>query len=129
MTQDRSALVVGSEHIDQYGHVGYKAVASMLEPYQDVVLASRGTTFETIEACFGLRSFVRKLEILYPGQLKEGDKCEVSTELEFGRTSMTFKQIVTRADLTVLTLTMVVVMVDGDGEKAPIPEELKEQLS
>ena len=124
-------LVVGSEHIDEYGHVNYKAVATMLEPFQDEFIESHGTTFKQITVDYGFRSFVKKLEIVWFGQLRQGDRCYVSTELKFGETSMTFGQTISRESdgATLVASSIVVVMVDRENKKVPIPTKLKEQLS
>ena len=124
-------LVISSEHIDEYGHVNYKSIAAILEPFQNDFLESRCTTFKKIELDYGLRSFVKKLEIVWFGQLRQGDRCHVSTELKLGETSMTFGQTILRESdgATLVTLGMVVVMVDKENKKAPIPTKLKEQLS
>lgn len=129
MLQGHKFLVVGAEHIDRYGHVNYKAVPGMLEPHQDALLSSRKVSFEGIERQFGLKSFVRRLETIYSGELKEGNMCEVMTQLTLGETSMTFVQSVDRDGAPVLRFTMVVVMVDEAGNKTPLPEELRKQLS
>ena len=111
-----SPFQIGAEHIDQYGHANYKAVAGMLEPYQDRLIASRGLSFESIERDYGLRSFVKKLEIVWSGELKEGDVCAVSTSLSLGTTSMAFNQLVLKGGKTVVSLAMVVAMVNENAE-------------
>lgn len=123
-------FVVGGEGLDQYGHVNYKAVSAMLETFQDALLSHKGLSFESIEQDFGLRSFVKKLEITWYSELREGDECLVNTNLELGNTSMTFYQTLIHGDgRQILTQNMVVVIADGDGKPTTIPAELRRKLT
>jgi len=123
-----SKLVVGPEFIDQYGHVNYKAAPAILEEFQDALLFHAGVTFDSIEKDFGLRSFVKKVEVTWDGELKEGDECWVSTIMELGKTSMKFSQTLKKGGLLVVSQLMVVVLVDSTGKPTAIPAELRKKL-
>ena len=124
-------LVIGPEHIDQYRHVNYKGIPALLEPFQDTLLARAGTSFDDIEKRFGLRSFVKKMEITWSGELKEGDVCGIVSALTLGNTSMTFRQEIYEATRSSfgkpeVQLVMVVVMVNSADVPTLIPEELRD---
>ena len=127
MIEEVTHITVGKEHIDQYGHVNYKSVPALLEEFQDALLIHENVSFASIETDFGLRSFVKKLEVTWDGELKEGDECWVSTILELGNTSMKFRQTINK-DGVVATQLMVVVLVDSAGKPTPIPAELRKRL-
>ncbi|MDP3988619.1 MAG: hypothetical protein Q8P93_00055 [bacterium] len=120
--------MIDGTHVDQYGHVNYKAIATVLEPFQDELLARQETSFELIESEMSLRSFVKKLEITWHRELKQGEECVVLTRLELGNTSMKFFQEIHVLDDLAATLFMVVVLVDSEGKSAPIPPRLREML-
>lgn len=122
-------ITIDSKHIDRYGHVNYKTPPAMLEEFQDALLLRQGVTFKNIEEDFGLRSFVKKFEVIWDGELKEGDECLVSTTLELGNTSMKFHQTLANEHGRHLVIQhMVVVLVDGDGKPTSIPTELRKKL-
>ncbi len=125
-------LTIGREHIDEYGHVNYKAAPSLFEAAQDDFLTKchpeMGLSFKYFEETFGLRSFVKKTDITWHDQLKEGDDCNISTSLELGKTSMKFYQSLEKADGLTISFFMVVVLVDSSGTPTPIPEDLRKLL-
>ena len=127
MIEEVTDTTIDGKHIDQYGHVNYKAAPAILEPFQDALLLHTEVTFDGIEKDFGLRSFVKKVEITWHGELKEGDECWVSTILELGNTSMKFYQTLNKDGL-VLSQLMVVVLVDNTGKPTAIPAELRKKL-
>jgi len=129
MIEELTDITIGPEHIDQYGHVNYKAAPAILEEFQDALLVHQGVTFEGIEKNFGLRSFVKKIENTWDGELKENDECWVSTILRLGNTSMKFDQVLRKKDGSlILAQLMTVVLVDGDGKPTAIPAELRKRL-
>ncbi|MDP2641721.1 MAG: hypothetical protein Q8P21_00275 [bacterium] len=128
MIHKEGVLQVAAEHVDQYGHVNYKAILSILEPFQDEVVASCGG-FEGLEIIHGLKSFVKKLEVIWSGQLYAEKSYNVSTRLELGRTSLTFEHLIASGDTIVASLKMVVVMVDKNDKPTPIPMEIREKLN
>lgn len=127
MIEEVTDITIGKEHIDQYGHVNYKSVPAVLEEFQDALLTHCDVSFVGIEKDFGLRSFVKKLEVTWDGELKEGDECWVSTVLELGNTSMKFRQALNKNGVVVSQL-MVVVLVDNVGKPTAIPAELRKKL-
>lgn len=127
MIEEVTDITIGKEHIDQYGHVNYKSVPAILEEFQDALLFHCNVSFEGIEKDFGLRSFVKKLEVTWNGELKESDECWLSTVLELGNTSMKFCQTLNK-DGVVATQHMVVVLVDSTGKPTAIPTELRKKL-
>lgn len=128
MIEEVTNITIDGKHIDQYGHVNYKSVPAVLEEFQDALLFHEGVSFATIEKDFGLRSFVKKVEVTWDGELKEGDECWVSTILELGNTSMKFRQVLNKAGSPVVTQLMVVVLVDNTGKPTAIPTELRRKL-
>jgi acyl-CoA thioesterase FadM len=131
-----TSFTVDGGHIDQYGHVNYKAAPVILEPAQDQLLSDSGTSFGDIEKSFGLRSVVKAFTSTWHGELMEGNMVSVVTKIRLGRTSITFHQLLTASEwkegegestVPVLEQTMVVVLVDKDG-KQPIPQALRNML-
>lgn len=130
MSIDNTTFTIGNEHIDQYGHVNYTAVPKMLEQFQDRLLEIyANTSFQDVENRFGLRSFVKKMEILWDGEIKQGNICEVETTLDLGNTSMKFLQKLLLHGRVVITLFLVVVLVNKEGVPTPVPQELRDRLS
>lgn len=129
MTESASYLQIDSEHIDQYGHVNYKGILPILEGVQDEVLARVGTSFDAVEKVFQLRSFVKKVEITWHGELKKDDLCKVLTRIDLGNTSIKLHQTIEVEEVPVVEMFMVVVFVDGVGKPTAIPNQLSKQLS
>lgn len=128
MIEEVTDVTIGEEYIDQYGHVNYKAAPAMLEEFQDALLFHAGVTFDGIEKDFDLRSFVKKLEVTWDGELRKGNECWLSTTLELGNTSMKFRQVLSKDGSPVVTQFMVVVLVDSAGKPTTIPAELRKKL-
>lgn len=130
MSIDNASYVIGNEYIDQYGHVNYTAIPKMLEQFQDRLLEVYAkTSFQDIENRFGLRSFVKKMEILWDGEVRQGDISEVETTLDLGNTSMKFLQKLLVYGRLAVTLSLIVVLVNKEGVSTPIPQELRQYLS
>ena len=85
-----------------------------------------GFSFQGLETDYGLRSFVRRTETDYFGQLFEGDKVAVTTTVDVGNTSMTFDQYMEKGERKTSQYKIVVVTVDWKGRKAPRPDGIKE---
>lgn len=128
MIEEVTCIKIDGKHIDQYGHVNYKAPTAILEEFQDALLFHAGVTIDGIEKDFGLRSFVKKIEVTWNGELKEGDECLVRTILELGNTSMKFRQTLNKDGGPVITQLMVIVLVDDTGKPSAIPVELRKKL-
>ena len=128
--------VVGPEHRDpnpKYDHVNYLRVPKIFEIGQDDYMESRGIGFDTIEQQTGLRSFVRSLigmNVDYRGQLRVGDRVTIKTYIEngIGNSSFTFGQTMQRDGEHVFGLSLTVVMVDDEGKKTPIPDDIRDKL-
>lgn len=122
-------MVIGPEFIDSYGHVNYKAYFALLEPAQDQYIEDRGLNgFDEIERRFGLRSFVKKVELINNSELLEGDKAVVTTSIgHIGNTSFSFIQSIALDGRNVADYTIVIVLTNEQG-KAPIPNQLRDDL-
>ena len=130
VSTDEVNFVMDGENIDEYGHVNYAAIPKFFESFQDQLLMTYGnTSFPDIEKKFGLRSFVKKLEITWDGEVKQGDNCRMETELTLGNTSMKFTQRLFVRGKLAISLFLVVVIVNNEGIPTPIPHDLKISLS
>ncbi|OGK29503.1 hypothetical protein A3B02_02685 [Candidatus Roizmanbacteria bacterium RIFCSPLOWO2_01_FULL_42_14] len=122
-------LAIGSEHIDQYGHVNYKAYPALFERGQDAYMALCGVNFDDIEQRFGLRSVVVSIALNYCNELCQGDQTSMVTVIaRLGNSSFTFNQKLVHGEEHVADLEMVVVMVNKDGVPTRIPDELRKML-
>jgi len=128
MIEEFTNITMGDEHMGQYGHLNYKAVPAILEKSQDALLAHCKVSFTGIEIDFGLRSFVKNIEITWFQELRKGDECQVKTSLKLSKTSMTFKQLVTKNSLPAVFQTIVIVLVDMASKRTVIPDELRKRL-
>ncbi len=126
MREFKTALRVTSEHIDQYGHVNYLALPRLYEIAQDRALEECELSFQGLETDYGLRSFVRRTELDYFDQLFQGDEVTVSTAVNIGNTSMTFDQHMEKAEKRTSQYKLVVAVVDSEGRKAKIPDDVRE---
>lgn len=122
------------EDLDEYGHVNYRQLPKIYEKAQDAFMEDRNVSLRSLETDYGLRSFVRRMEIDYMQQLFEGDDIIIDTYLEVGNTSIVYNQHIEKnTGLTdpaqiASTMRLVVVMVDAEGEKASIPDEVRKKL-
>ena len=126
MREFQTSLRIDHEHIDQYGHVNYIALPKLYEIAQDKALEACGLSFQGLEADYGIRSFVKRMELDYFDQLFEGDEVNVITGVGIGNTSMIFDQHMKKAGAITSQYKMVVVAVDSEGKKASIPEAVRE---
>ena len=126
MRECKTRLALTDGYIDDYGHVNYLNVPKIYELGWDAILAEGGYSLLSIEEKYGIRSFVKKLEIGYLAELFENDEVVVTTRIDFGNTSMIFDQYIERGQQVVSRQKIVMVAVDSQGNKTPLPTELKE---
>jgi acyl-CoA thioesterase FadM len=124
------SLIVGTEFIDQYGHVNYKAYPALFEKAQDAYMAHCNTSFEELETRDGMRSVVVAYDVVIKSDLKAGKLTLIETSVALGNTSMTFSQVMRSCGALIATLKLVVVFVNAENmrEKVVVPVPLRTQL-
>jgi YbgC/YbaW family acyl-CoA thioester hydrolase len=128
MVEVKTPMKVPGEYIDAYGHVNYLSLPKIFERGQDAFMASHGLSFDDLQDRYGLRSFVRRMEVDYRGQLFEGDDIVVNTTLGLGTSSLTYDQSVNKNDEVIASSKLVVVLVDSEGRKTVIPDDVRKRL-
>ena len=126
MREFKTVITIDNKHIDQYGHVNYQSLPILYEIAQDRALEECGLSFQRLETNYGLRSFVRRTETDYFGQLFEGDEVAVTTTVDVGNTSMTFEQRMEKKGKITSKYKIIVVTVDSEGSKVGIPDDVRE---
>ncbi len=122
-------LVIPQESIDEYGHVNYKEIPSLLEPAQDQYMNERGIGFKSLQDNLGIRSFVKANSSVFKQQLLLGDNLTVETKIgHIGNTSFSFNQQILKKGETAVEYSLTVVCVDEDGIPISLSRDLKERL-
>ena len=124
-----TTLVIPQESIDEYGHVNYKQIPSLLEPAQDQYMNERGIGFKSLQENLGIRSFVKANSSVFKQQLLFGDSLTVKTGIEHvGNTSFSFNQQILKEGQTAVEYSLTVVCVDEDGTPISLSRDLKKRL-
>lgn len=124
-----TTLVIPRESIDEYGHVNYKQIPSLLEPSQDQYMDEREIGFKSLQENLGIRSFVKANSSVFKQQLLFGDSLTVETEIgHVGNTSFSFNQQILKEGQTAVEYSLTVVCVDENGTPTPLSEDLKQRL-
>lgn len=111
---------------DPYGHINYQAFPRLFEHGQDVFMGVRGWGFDAIERELGLRSYVAGYDVAIKGEVAVGDRMRVGTAIgRIGNTGITYHQLMEKAGQAVAEYRMTVVLVDENGQPAPVPQILR----
>ncbi|MBX3459097.1 MAG: acyl-CoA thioesterase [Planctomycetes bacterium] len=120
---------VRSYELDVYDHVNNAVYINWLEHGRSKFLQDKGFNYISIVDQWGVRFMTVRTEIDYRKALRLGDRAEITTTVErFGNTSVTFRQVITRAgdDAPAAEARVVIVYTEKDsGRPVPVPDHFK----
>ncbi|MBK8206073.1 MAG: acyl-CoA thioesterase [Planctomycetes bacterium] len=120
---------VRSYELDVYDHVNNAVYINWLEHGRSKFLQDKGFNYVNIIDQWGVRFMTVRTEIDYRLALKLGDSADIATSVErFGNTSVTFRQMISRASdrETAADARVVIVFTDKDsGRPVPVPDQFK----
>jgi acyl-CoA thioester hydrolase len=123
-------LEIGDDFIDFNDHVHYSNYADVFEVGRSDFLSARGLDYEEIESEYGLRRFVKRMDVTYHAPMFNGDKVEIATGVErVGNSSVSYSQSIRKDDEPVAEGNITIVFVNKNGKAASIPVDIKEKLS
>lgn len=124
-----TTLVIPQESIDEYGHVNYKQIPSLLEQSQDQYMNDRGIGFALLQENLGIKSFVKANSSVFKQQLLLGDSLTVETKIgHIGNTSFSFNQQIIKEEKVAVEYSLTVVCVDENDTPISLSKDFKESL-
>ncbi|MDE1900541.1 MAG: tol-pal system-associated acyl-CoA thioesterase [Alphaproteobacteria bacterium] len=115
------------EDTDAGGIVYHANFLRFAERGRTEYLRALGFDHHQVRADHNLMLVVRHIEIDYRASGLLDDRLDIATEVvEYGNTSLTMKQVVSRGDTILAAMKVIVVAVSGIGKPVRIPPQLRQ---